>query len=482
MRFKLFSKSKKSHVNQADSPRSSASSLQEAETWDVLSPLKAACKATQTIIGVVQGIKNNQEDWSEIIQRLQDYLSAIEEQITLLKRENTSRPLDEAFCRPLARYVKIVDRTERQRSKSLGGFAEISTIKIDAGDIQRFNRDIEAQHRQFMDALNVYTANRVQVIQHDTKTIKETMLTEADYNTILQMPMVASAASSVHNACLKGTRQAVLQEIGHWAREETSETPTFWLCDIAGSGKSTVAMSAIEHWNAEGILGGTFFFSMSNSESSTTDKLCSTIARDLAQHLPELGSYIAKAWKQNPSIQRSSFNEHPLQYQQKRVILVVDAMDECKSRQQRQELVETLAAAARESKNFQIIITSSPDHVIEKVSQPLSIKFKLTDRLHDTIHHDNIDDIATDVHQSLDGLLTHDERRRLVNKANGLFIWASTACRMLDDESSPVKLKVVYDRLMSIDQPGAIDGVYDLVLERIDERFKLIVEGSPFDS
>ncbi|CCA77078.1 related to archipelago beta form (F-box-WD40 repeat protein), partial [Serendipita indica DSM 11827] len=290
------------------------------------------------------GIKNNQEDWSEIIQRLQNYLSAIEEQITLLKRENTSRPLDEAFCRPLARYVKhledlhkrIVDLTERQRSKSLEGFAEISTIKIDAGDIQRFNRDIEAQHRQFM------------------------------------MAMVASAASSVHNACLKGTRQAVLEEIGHWAREETSEAPTFWLCDIAGSGKSTVAMPAIEHWKAEGILGGTFFFSMSNSESSTTNKLCSTIARDLAQHLPELGSYIAKAWKQNPSIQRSSFNEQfrtlissPLQYQQKRVILVVDAMDECKSRQQRQELVETLAAAARESKNFQIFITSRPDHVIE---------------------------------------------------------------------------------------------------------------------
>ncbi|CCA77423.1 hypothetical protein PIIN_11400 [Serendipita indica DSM 11827] len=28
---------------------------------------------------------------------------------------------------------------------------------------------------------------------------------------------------------------------------------------------------------------------------------------------------------------------------------------------------------------------------------------------------------------------------------------------------------------MSIDQPGAIDGVYDLVLERINERFKLII-------
>ncbi|CAG7855067.1 SubName: Full=Related to archipelago beta form (F-box-WD40 repeat protein) {ECO:0000313/EMBL:CCA76170.1} [Serendipita indica DSM 11827] len=178
---KLVGKSKKSQANKEDLPRYSASSLQEdpslkgdklmdtanifleftaniAEASDVLGPLKAACKATQTVIGIIQGVKNNREDWSEIIQRLQDYLSAIEEQITLLKGENTSGPLDEAFSRPLTRYVKhledlhkrIVDRTEQQRSKSLGRFAEISTIKIDAGDIQKFNRDIEAQHRQFM--------------------------------------------------------------------------------------------------------------------------------------------------------------------------------------------------------------------------------------------------------------------------------------------------------------------------------------------
>ncbi|CCA76665.1 related to archipelago beta form (F-box-WD40 repeat protein) [Serendipita indica DSM 11827] len=370
-----------------------------------------------------------------------------------------------------------------QNDKPLGGLTAVSTMKIGAGDIQKFNRELEDRHRQFMqhsrthfikDALNVYTAYGVLEIQHTTKSIKqkvESVLTEADYATILQLPMVASAASSVHNTCLKGTRQAVLETIWRWAANKESPKPIFWLCDIAGSGKSTIAMSAVEAWKNEGTLGGTFFFSMAISEWSNTDKFCSTLARELAQYVPNLAPYIAKAWKRNPAVLRSSFAEQfriliaeSLQHQQNPVMLVIDAIDECKSGRQRKELVEALSAAAQENKNLRIFITSRPDPIIEKA--------KLTDRLHDTSHRDNVEDIAIYVHQSLGGILSSDKRRRLVNKANGLFIWASTACRMLNDESLAIDPEIIYDRLISIDQPGAIDGVYDLVIARIDQASK----------
>ncbi|CCA75476.1 related to archipelago beta form (F-box-WD40 repeat protein) [Serendipita indica DSM 11827] len=290
-----------------------------------------------------------------------------------------------------------------QNDKSLGGLTAVSTMKIDAGDIQKFNRELEDRHRQFMDALNVYTAYRVQEIRQTTKSIKhkvETLLTEADYATIQRLPMEPVRLSSTRSGAGQPTR--------------SHQNQYFWLCDIAGSGKSTVAMSAVEAWKKEGILGGTFFFSMAISEWSNTDKFCSTIARELAQYIPKLAPYIAKAWKRNPAILRSSFEEQfrmliaePLQHQRKRVILVIDAIDECKSGRQRKELVETLSAAAQESKSLRIFITSRPDPVIEKVLQPLSIKAKLTDRLHDTSHRDNIEDIATYVHQSLGQRAVH---------------------------------------------------------------------------
>ncbi|CCA74778.1 related to S. pombe trp-asp repeat containing protein [Serendipita indica DSM 11827] len=237
-------------------------------------------------------------------------------------------------------------------------------------------------------------------------------------------------------------------------------------------------MSVAQVWRTEGALGAQFFFSLASSEGSTTEKFCSTLARELVQYMPELGPHIADAVKRNPAIIRSSFHDQirtlvtaPLQHRQKRTILVIDAFDECKSGTQRRELLDSLAMAVRETRNLKIFITSRPDPVIESVLQPLSIKAQLKDRLHDVSHHDNIDDIASYVHQSLHDILPQDKRQQLVDKANGLFIWASTACRMLTSETSLSPPEDIYDRLISMDQPGAIDSVYNLVFERIDPEY-----------
>ncbi|CAG7853600.1 SubName: Full=Uncharacterized protein {ECO:0000313/EMBL:CCA77276.1}; Flags: Fragment [Serendipita indica DSM 11827] len=337
MRFKLFKSNKKSHAKKDDLPRSSSSSTQEgpsrrgdkvadaanvfvdfmaniAEASDILSPLKAACRATKTILDTVQGIKSNQEAWLDLIQRIKDYLSALEEQITLFERnppEDIDGPFDEAFSQPLIRYVKlledlhdkIVDSRGKHSSKVIGGLSAIGAIKIDAGDIQKYNKKLEDRHGQFMDALNMYTAHGVRAIQNHTKDIKrkvDIILTEADYATIQQLPMVASAASSVHNTCLKGTRQAVLETIWRWAANKESPKPIFWLCDIAGSGKSTVAMSAVEAWKEEESWVAHF----SLHDDQRMDQIPTSFAPPLPENLfntSQAGAYIAEAWKRNPA-------------------------------------------------------------------------------------------------------------------------------------------------------------------------------------
>ncbi|CCA67540.1 related to archipelago beta form (F-box-WD40 repeat protein) [Serendipita indica DSM 11827] len=337
-------------------------------------------------------------------------MSVLEEQIALFEAyPPEDRAVDEAFSRPLINYIEsledihdtVVNITEK-RSRNL--FKAFTKVKIDMGEIRKFNRDVEDRYRQFMG-----TKDNVEVMKADvemtkanlkvTKVNVETNLSDVDTAAILQLPIVAFIASSVHNACLKGTREAVLDMIWHWADDDTSDKPIFWLCDIAGSGKSTIAMSAAEKWKTKGVLGGQFFFSMASSEGSITDKFCSTIARDLVHYIPQLAPHVAGAVKQNPSIVRSSLDEQfktlvagPLYHRQGHVILVVDALDECKSVSQQKELVEILSAAVQESKNLKILMTSRPGPVIEEVLGSLSIKAKIEDRLHGVNHRDTVDE------------------------------------------------------------------------------------------
>ncbi|CAG7846632.1 Uncharacterized WD repeat-containing protein alr3466 [Serendipita indica DSM 11827] len=453
-----------------------------------------------------QALESTREEWNDLTRRLRDYMGALEESIILLEtyplREWT---VDQAVSQPLIHYVEfledmhdtVVKLKEKRRGRALGLFKAFIKLKTDAGDIRRLNRDIEDRHSQFMEALGLFTAFRAQAVEQTASVIKrdmeatnanvevtkagveitkinvETILTDVDTAAILQLPTVGFVPSSVHRTCLKGTREAVLRTIWDWANDDMSNEPIFWLCDMAGSGKSTVAMSAVESWRKEGVLGGRFFFSIASNEGSTTDKFCSTIARDLVHYIPELAPHIAKVVKDHPSLMRSSLDEqfqklitHSVSHRRGRIIIVIDALDECKSGTQRRELIEALSLAVRESENLKIFITSRPDPVIQAVLGPLSIKCKLEDRLHDANHRDNIDDIGVYVHLLLDGVLSEHKRQRLVEKANGLFIWASTACRMITSETNLTSPDSIYDRLVSMDQTGAIDDLYSLVFER----------------
>ncbi|CAG7849595.1 SubName: Full=Uncharacterized protein {ECO:0000313/EMBL:CCA76115.1} [Serendipita indica DSM 11827] len=513
-----------------------------AEASDILAPLKAACLTTKTILEVAQA-NSNQEGWTDLMRRLKEYMSALKEQITLLETyPQEDRAVDEAFLQPLIHYVEfletvhdmVIDLKDKRSRKKLDLFKAFTKVKVDAGEILKMNRDIEDRHRQLMEALGIFTALRVQVVDKTTKATEvkldvtkayveatkatveaaevnieatrvtvdetkatvdetkatvdatktdvETLLTDVDAHAILQLPTVAFVASSVHNPCLQGTREAVLNTIWQWADDDTSDKPIFWLCDIAGSGKSTVAMTAVESWRSKGVLGGRFFFSIASNEASTTDKFCSTIARDLVHHIRELAPHVAGAVKQNPSFMRCSLDEQfgmlvtgPLRNRQGRVIFVIDALDECKSATQRKELVEALSTVVQKSRNLRIFITSRPDPVIQAVLGPLSIKAKLEDRLHDVNHRDNIDDIASYVHHSLDGVLSEDRRAKMVKKANGLFIWASTACRMLNSVTSLSPPEDIYDSLMSMEEGGVIDDVYALVFERTDPKYSAVM-------
>ncbi|CAG7852771.1 Lissencephaly-1 homolog {ECO:0000255/HAMAP-Rule:MF_03141} [Serendipita indica DSM 11827] len=460
-----------------------------SEASDALASLKAACRATKQILEIARAVQNNKKDWKRLAGRLQGHLESMEGQITIFEEHpEKNHQVDDSVGHSAYGLDRKLDEIQRAieaqtRSRLL---SRAMKVDMDAGDIRDFHQDIDDCHQRLTAALAVSSSLHIQavkgdteVLRADTQVIKEdtkTLLKDADLVIISQLPIVLSTSSMIHNSCNPGTREAVLDSIRRWGEGEFAE-PIFWLCDIAGSGKSTVSTSMVTIWKQAGLLGGYWFFSIASNEESTIVKMCPTFARQMFENIPTLAPSIVDAVKRYPSIMSCTFEEQfkklivePTKHQNKRVILVIDALDECMSGLQRRKLIETLSTAIQESPNLKIFMTSRPDPVIQATLGSLSIKAKMEDRLHDARHRDNIDDIAIYIEQLINGMLPEEKKRRLVKNANGLFIWASTACRMLKSEPTLDTHEGIYERLVSVDQTGDIDEIYDLIFERADPK------------
>lgn len=166
----------------------------------------------------------------------------------------------------------------------LAGDREAIVIPLhsDHQDLVRFSGRSSDNYKTVLHYLQVYLDHAPSIVcgkwvkEDNIRRIEngEYIPDKADMSFIHQLPTVGFVPSSIHDECLQGTRQVVLETIWKWASDPESDKPIFWLCDIAGSGKSTVAMSVVKRLKKEKIFGGQFFFSMSTSETSMTGKLC----------------------------------------------------------------------------------------------------------------------------------------------------------------------------------------------------------------
>ncbi|CCA72103.1 related to WD40-repeat protein (notchless protein) [Serendipita indica DSM 11827] len=431
-----------------------------------------------------QVTEDNQEQWKDFMRHLEDYISTIENLIEWFERDSPeAMSVTDAFSQPLVHYVKHLEELRcvimnQQHKRSRNGPATRSRkANFDQSGIRRLWRDIEGEYQRFTEA--AYTGYKVHKFERSVKSPKpmsEISQTSVNASSICQLPVVSSFIPSIHRTCLEGTRQDILRRIQHWGSNDSSDKPIFWLCDIPGSGKSTVAMSAIKAWQEQGTLGAHFFFSMTSSERSDTEKFCSTIASHLVYYIPELVPSITEAVEQNPYVMQRPLTEQfqtlvtrPLRHWSKPIVIVIDGVDECKSGAQRNKLLETLAMAAGESRLLKIFITSRPDPLIEQVLQPFSIKVKLEEQLHDSDSRAKVDDIALYVRHSLHEVLPEDKRQCLVEKAGGSFVWANTACMLI--EETKLEPASIYDLLISVDKRGDTEDIYDIVLERTDRNF-----------
>ncbi|KAG6824306.1 hypothetical protein H0H92_007272 [Tricholoma furcatifolium] len=259
----------------------------------------------------------------------------------------------------------------------------------------------------------------------------------------------ANHLAEKHAQCLPGTRTDILLELEAWARDSDPKTPTvYWLNGIADSGKSTICQSFCHQAFADGRLGASFFCSRDTEARSNLDMIFPTLSFQLACHFPEIRSHIVEVLKSCPDVAKESlFNKLealllvPLEQSSLSILIVIDALDECKDSGPTSILLSLLSHHIQRIPHVKWFITGCPEPPLRQGFrtpglQPITKTFILHDVTAANIDHDISFYLSTHLSKGLrerSGLdlpeiwPPDNEIQALTIKCNGLFIFASTA-------------------------------------------------------
>ncbi|KIK66421.1 hypothetical protein GYMLUDRAFT_38211 [Collybiopsis luxurians FD-317 M1] len=181
-----------------------------------------------------------------------------------------NRPGTDHFSTPLERASSSVPNTGLVHSSA---------------NIQSVNNSILQEASNFtIDRSNFNVAERDLSITYSTSSN-----TANDF--LLKMPYASQAFFDtdigIQNArkfCSTNTRVQILADIEAWAGSLNHNTPSgYWISGMAGTGKSTIAMSMCKTLRTKGILAGSFFCSRQIPECRDYRLIIPTLSYELAK-------------------------------------------------------------------------------------------------------------------------------------------------------------------------------------------------------
>ncbi|KAF2685435.1 hypothetical protein K458DRAFT_239113, partial [Lentithecium fluviatile CBS 122367] len=260
-----------------------------------------------------------------------------------------------------------------------------------------------------------------------------------------------------HNlTCLPNTRTELLNHIQGWANDNNGK-PIFWLHGTAGTGKSTIARTVAQTFADQQQLSASFFFKRGEGDRGNAKRFLTTIARQLAIRVPEIGPGITKAINADPAISdktlKNQFEQLILQPLSEVgnlpalvLVVVVDALDECEQDSDIRAILQLLSRTkGLKPVSLRILVTSRPELHIR-----LGFRRMPDGTYEDLILHEvSKETIEHDIRVYLEYELsrTREERslpldwpgerciQTLVNMAVPLFIFAATVCLFVGEAS-----------------------------------------------
>jgi len=283
---------------------------------------------------------------------------------------------------------------------------------------------------------------------------------------------------------MTGTRVDVLSKFVAWVKNDPMSV--FWLAGMAGTGKTSIAVSLCRMLRKDStvFLGGGYFCSRSAGSIARTDvrRILPTLAALLADQSQEFAEALTVELETDrrvghkPAIEQiDPLLRRPLAAlvtSSCPIVFVIDALDECADERETAELLKLLADF--ECAKVKFIVTSRPEMHIR--GTPISDPENNT-VLH--LHTISVEEVESDIRHYVCGTLqdtatatawyTDSDIELLVKLSGGLFIFGATVLKYVlyrdEDEDRRDRLRKATSAVATrTTATSAIDEVYRLVL------------------
>ncbi|KAG6887586.1 hypothetical protein C0992_011643 [Termitomyces sp. T32_za158] len=445
-------------------------------------PFKVPVAAINMLIQLGDAIRDNHGSLKELMTRIKTRVEIIRKALVDdYIADTASTKMKEDFVRSL-----VEDLSELYKLEENNGFwREILENKQIKAEIQRILENVDKNTINFQLQIMLRTEKNTadifeSLVQNQFRDWPHSK--KAIYNADLE-----AKTKFPRGTCTPNTRVSILEKIYQWAQDTTLESPhVFWLTGQAGSGKSTIAYTVAEHFDQEVnnlfcSLKATFFCSRQFSETKLQGFIIPTIVYQLAHNSVSFAHSLHKSNKFD-SVDVSSKQMKDLlaiPWQESVVkctthrppyLIVIDALDEIeegKGSAFLEELLTTINAGYLSG--FKFLVTSRPDPEIVYLCK------QFTSNAICRLHHVPQENVQEDIHKylnaSLSKLKNDSKLVDLARKADGLFIYASTAVKYISNPKGCTlmeqqrKLKKLLESNFTInEQFSHVDEIYCQIL------------------
>ena len=311
-----------------------------------------------------------------------------------------------------------------------------------------------------------------------------------------KLPVATSAQFNSYerrhrSSCLPHTREETLCDIRNWIDGDDAKS-IFWLNGLAGTGKSTIANTIAHEYHEKNRLGGSFFFSKDiGGDVTRARKFFTTLARQVARVSDGTHKQISEVVAKDETIVdqallvqwRKLIFEPLLGIDEKSMpttlLFVVDALDECEDVDDIESIVRALAECHNITLlRLRVLLTSRSYFNIRQGFRNISkanyedfilhdISRKIVDRDISILVKTRFE--AIQVKRQFEAEWPNIEKiDAIIQRASGLFIWADTACRFVEEGGMFVNRRL--DKLLEGDNykiapEKRLDSLYLTVLE-----------------